>query len=129
MIHAIKNIRDLVILSTGEYSLTGRSGPSVNTLQKQMKECGRTIGLSQDRLDSNKEAINNLATTHSHYLTVLNSIVPQNFSSAYCSPYWEKPIHISTSQQNELTKLKDKNTSMSTLTKHLYQTILKPALH
>ena len=125
IIQGIQNI----LFSTGEYSLTGRSGPLVTTLRNQMRECSQAIGVSQDILVSNKGAINNLAKNLSHYLTALYSIIPQNFSSSYRSPCWETPIHISNSQQNELTELKDKTTPMSTLTKHLYQTILKPALN
>ena len=107
------------------YSLTGRSGPSVNTLLNQMRECSLAIGVSQDRLMSNEAAINNLATNLSHYLTALSSIIPQKFSSTYRSPCWETPIHLSTQQQHEL---KDGKKSIFALTEHLYQSILEPAL-
>ena len=95
----------------------------------QMRECSLAIGVSQDRLISNEAAINNLATNLSHYLTALSSIIPQKFSSTYRSPCWETPIHLSTQQQHELTMLKDGKKSISTLTEHLYQTILESALH
>ena len=94
-----------------------------------MKECSLAIGVSQDRLMSNEAAINNLATNLSHYLTALSSIIPQKFSSTYRSPCWETPIHLSTQQQHELTMLNDGKKSISTLTEHLYQTILESALH
>ena len=97
----------------------------MNILLNQMRECSLAIGVSQDRLISNEAAINNLATNLSHYLTALSSIIPQTFSSTYRSPCWETPIHLSTQQQHELRLLKIGNKS---LTEHLYQSILEPAL-
>ena len=115
------------------YSLTGRSGPSVNTLLNQMRDCSLATGVYPHRLVSNEEAINNLAANLSHYLTALNAIIPQNFSRAYRSPCWETPIHLSTQQRKELRVFKKTYNSIpfyltERLTKRLYQTILEPAL-
>ena len=125
----------ILCMCTVGHSLTGRVGPLVTTLLKQMRECTLAMGLSQHILLHNEETMHSLATNLSLYLSALNSIIPhQNqFSSLYRSPCWLSPINLSY-QKQRVIRLLSRRKHLSgycrdRIQEILNQNILLPAFH
>lgn len=112
------------------FSLTGEEGPSIQSLQDQLKRCSLAMGMSRETLESKAATLNSIATNLSLYLTAIHSIVPRHFSPSYSSPCWESHLALPTlAQKRQLGSLSHTHQShQERQRKQLYRELLAPAL-